>query len=71
MLNVAKEAVDRAGGQAALALKVGVSQQAVQQWVAKGCIPAARAAHVGRITKLPVRKLLDALDAKKRQKVVG
>lgn len=41
-----KKAVRIAGGQSALAAKVGVRPQAVQQWVVEGKVPPRRCASV-------------------------
>ncbi|AVY95774.1 hypothetical protein DAI18_18280 [Microvirgula aerodenitrificans] len=64
MTNIAQEAVDRAGGsQSDLAKKIGVSPQAVQQWVAKGFVPPKRCRRVSEATKLPLARLLAAYEA--------
>lgn len=64
MTNIAQEAVDRSGGsQSDLAKKMGVSPQAVQQWVANGFIPPKRCRRVSEVTKLPLSRLLAAYEA--------
>lgn len=45
-----KKAVSRVGGQAELARIIGVTAQAVQQWVRFGRIPAERVLEVERAT---------------------
>lgn len=51
------EAVGAAGGQVALAAKLKISQQAVQQWVAKGVVPAKRVLAVEAASGVPRYKL--------------
>lgn len=55
-----ERAVRAAGGQGALARAVGVSTQAVHQWVKKGHVPAERvlaveAAVGGKVTRHEIR----------------
>ena len=55
-----KRAVALVGGQSSMAKSIGVTQQAVQQWVANNRVPAARAMEVeklcdGRITRYELR----------------
>lgn len=46
-----KRAIKAIGGVTALARKVGVSHQAVQQWAQAGRVPAERALAIERATK--------------------
>lgn len=55
-----KKAVIAVGGQGALARAIGVTTQAVHQWVKKGCVPAQRvlaveAAVGGKVTRHELR----------------
>lgn len=45
-----ERACEIAGGQSALARKVGVTPQAVQKWVAKNEVPAKRALAIQKAT---------------------
>lgn len=62
-----ERAVDEAGSQTKLARAVGVSPQAVQQWVVQGYAPPYRMRLVSSVTGVPVRDLaLDFADANSR-----
>ncbi|WP_074749355.1 transcriptional regulator [Halomonas caseinilytica] len=55
-----EKAIKKAGSQTALARSCGVSQQAVQQWVATGKVPATRVMSVvsacsGAVSALDLR----------------
>ena len=50
-------AVDKAGGQSALARKLGVKPQAVQKWCASGKIPPLRVLAVEAATGVSRKKL--------------
>lgn len=52
-----EEAVALAGSQSALARRVGVSPQAVQQWVERGCVPPRRVPLVAAMTGIPAERL--------------
>ena len=45
-----EKAIEVAGSQAALAVHVGVTQQAVQQWVRKGLAPITRCPIIESVT---------------------
>lgn len=51
------EAVMAAGGQARLARAVGVSVQAVHQWLSKGRVPVERASKVSEVTGVSKHRL--------------
>ena len=49
---VTKHAVKAIGGQEALAYELGISQQAVSQWISKkGMVPVGHVLHVERLLK--------------------
>lgn len=50
-------AVDKAGGQSALARKLGVRPQAVQKWCARGIVPPLRALAVEAVTGVSRKSL--------------
>lgn len=52
-------AVERAGTQAALAAKLGVTQQAVSDWERRGWVPLMRAAEIEHLTGVPRRTLVN------------
>jgi DNA-binding transcriptional regulator YdaS (Cro superfamily) len=52
-------AVRQAGTQGRLAQLVGVSQQAVSQWVEQGWVPLRRAEQIERAFSIPRVQLLD------------
>ncbi|MBT8085995.1 MAG: helix-turn-helix domain-containing protein [Woeseia sp.] len=53
-----KEAIERAGGQAALAEKLGVKQQNVNNWVRRGNgVPDRYVLAVERVTGIPCHQL--------------
>lgn len=45
-----KQAVDKVGGQRALAKLLGVSQQAVGDWIARDRVPAARVLQIEQVS---------------------
>lgn len=53
------EVVELAGSQAAVAEKCGVTQQAVQKWVAKGFVPNSRAIELEAEYGVKRQKLVD------------
>jgi DNA-binding transcriptional regulator YdaS (Cro superfamily) len=52
-----KKAVDLAGGANPLALKLGVSHQAVYVWIRKGWVPAHRALEIEKMFDIPRAEL--------------
>lgn len=52
-------AVQMAGSQEALALRLGVSKQAVQKWCRRGYVPPQRVVEVETQFGIPRRELLD------------
>ena len=60
-----RKACEAAGGQVALATKLGISQSAVAQWIGSGNIPPARVPKVEKITGVSRHELRpDIFDAK-------
>lgn len=61
MTEVAREALEEAvrlaGGQARLARAVGVTVQAVHQWMSKGRVPVERAVKVSEVTGVSKHRL--------------
>ena len=53
-----KKAIKKAGGQSALARKLGISQQSIQQWVV---VPLKRVKQVSEITVVPGGELAPEL----------
>ena len=53
-----KKAIKKAGGQSALARKLGISQQSIQQWVV---VPLKRVKQVSEITGVPREELAPVL----------
>mgnify|MGYP002612734003 FL=1 len=53
-----KKAIKKAGGQGALARKLGISQQSIQQWVV---VPLKRVKQVSEITGVPREELAPEL----------
>lgn len=53
-----KKAIKIAGGQSALARKLGISQQSIQQWVV---VPVKRVKQVSEITGVPREELAPEL----------
>ncbi|WP_281536442.1 transcriptional regulator [Parasutterella excrementihominis] len=53
-----KKAIKKAGGQSALARKLGISQQSIQQWVV---VPLKRVKQVSEITGVPCEELAPEL----------
>lgn len=47
------------GSQRALSMELGVTEQAVGQWCARGWVPPARAREIEHITGVPRRELID------------
>lgn len=54
-----QQAVEAVGDQSALAEKLGVTKQAVQEWVDKGFAPVGRARQIGMVSKVDHRLLVD------------
>lgn len=52
-------AIALAGGQSALALRIGVHRQAVQKWAARGYVPPRRVIEIEAEYGIPRRELLD------------
>lgn len=52
-------AVEIAGTQAKLAQQLGVSQQAVSQWIDQGWVPLRRAEQIEGLFTIPRSRLLD------------
>lgn len=53
-----KKAIKKAGGQSALARKLGISQQSIQRWVV---VPLKRVKQVSEITGVPREELAPEL----------
>ena len=53
-----REAVRKADGGPQLARKLGVSHQAVYQWLAKGWVPLSRALQIERLYGIPRQRLV-------------
>lgn len=53
-----KKTIKKAGGQSALARKLGISQQSIQQWVV---VPLKRVKQVSEITGVPREELAPEL----------
>ena len=53
-----REAVRRADGGPQLARKLGVTHQAVYQWLAKGWVPLTRALQIERLYGIPRQRLV-------------
>ena len=53
-----EKAIKKAGGQSALARKLGISQQSIQQWVV---VPLKRVKQVSEITGVPREELAPEL----------
>lgn len=53
-----KKVIKKAGGQSALARKLGISQQSIQQWVV---VPLKRVKQVSEITGVPREELAPEL----------
>lgn len=53
-----KKAIKKAGGQSALARKLGISHQSIQQWVV---VPLKRVKQVSEITGVPREELAPEL----------
>lgn len=53
-----RDTLARPGGAEVLAERLGVSQQAVSGWKAKGWVPAGRAKAISDMTKVPMRELV-------------
>jgi DNA-binding transcriptional regulator YdaS (Cro superfamily) len=54
-----RDAVISAGSQIKLAEALGVSQQAIQQWVAQGYAPIGRIAEIEALYGIPRERLVD------------
>jgi DNA-binding transcriptional regulator YdaS (Cro superfamily) len=52
-----QEALTVAGGQKALATRLGIRQQSVSEWVARGMVPIERAAQIERMYRITRRRL--------------
>lgn len=52
------DAILAAGGQGALARKLGISQQAVSRWVKCGCVPIAHIVQIEAMFGVPRAKLI-------------
>lgn len=53
-----EDVVTRAGGRGALAQRIGVTNQALGQWLQRGWVPAARALELEAIYGVPRVRLL-------------
>jgi hypothetical protein len=58
-LNGFADAVKQAGGQVVLAGRLGVTQQAVSQWLRRGWVPVRRAVEVEQATGIPRQRLVN------------
>lgn len=54
-----REVIFIAGGQAALARQLGVSQQAVSKWVRRGFVPVNRVVEIEAQFGVPRHRLID------------
>lgn len=54
------DAVNKAGGVPAMARTLGVSPQAVREWVRSGCVPPARAKEIEMLYGIPRTELVSA-----------
>lgn len=52
-----REAVTAAGGAAPLAAALGIKYQSIQDWLARGTVPAARVLEVERLTGVSRHRL--------------
>lgn len=52
-----REAIRSAGGQAALAKRLGIHRSSVSRWEADGRVPTERAATVAQISGVPLERL--------------
>lgn len=50
-------ALDAVGGQKALARHLGITQQSVSEWVARGVVPVGRVAEVARLARMSRARL--------------
>ncbi|WP_046335981.1 YdaS family helix-turn-helix protein [Xenorhabdus bovienii] len=50
--------IEKAGGVPALARMLSIKDQAVRQWIKKGCIPPARYAQIHEKLGIPLDKLV-------------
>lgn len=57
MTNIEK-AIAQAGGQTALARRLGITQAAVSRWVKRGYVPMRRVEAVSRLTGVAPRELM-------------
>lgn len=48
-----EEVVERAGGRRAVALRLGITRQAVYQWIAQNEVPAARVPALSALSGVP------------------
>jgi DNA-binding transcriptional regulator YdaS (Cro superfamily) len=53
------KAVQKAGGPPHLASRIGVSRQAVYEWLQRGYVPAKRAIQIGEAFGIPREELID------------
>lgn len=59
-MSAIEHAVELAGSQTALAIKLGVSQPAVNAWIEAGHVPLKRAAQIESIYGIPAITLVDS-----------
>lgn len=53
------KAIDQAGGQGKLGERLGVSQQAISQWLVRGWVPVKRASVIEREFAIPRASLVN------------
>jgi len=53
------DAILAAGGQGALARKLGISQQAVSRWVKRGCVPVPHIVQIETMFGVPRTRLIN------------
>lgn len=50
-------AIEKAGGQSEVARLLGIAQQSVSEWVARGVVPPKRVLEIERLTGVPRHRL--------------
>ena len=59
MITGIEKAIKNLGSQTELGRRVGVSQQAVNIWLLQGYVPVGRAGLISRISKVPLKELVN------------